>query len=115
MKGITRDPALVLVFSIISCGIYFLYWLYVTSNDLKNYLNDDTINPGIDLLISIFCFPYVIYWMYKYSKLVTEAQTKASILPAEDNSIICVIFPFFGLSIVSAMIIQNSLNKVWEK
>lgn len=113
MKGITRNPALVLIFSIISCGIYLLYWMYAISSELKYYLNDDTIKPGIDLLLSILCFPYMFYWLYKYSKLTTEAQTRAGVTPVSDNAVICVVLPFLGLSVVSALIIQNDLNKVW--
>lgn len=114
MKGITRNPALVLIFSFITCGIYFLYWLYVTADELRNYLNDSSINPGIDLLISIICAPYVIYWMYKYGKLLTAAQVKAGISPAEDNAILYLILSILGLPIISALIMQSGINKVWE-
>jgi hypothetical protein len=114
MKGIVRSPILVLLLSIITCGIYFFYWLYATANELRLYLNDESINPGIDLLISIICAPYIIYWMYKYSKLAAEAQNRAGIYPVEDNSIICLILPIFGFAIISALIIQSSLNRVWQ-
>lgn len=114
MKGTYRNPALVLIFSFLTCGIYFLYWLYVTADDLRNYLNDASINPGIDLLISIICAPYLIYWMYKYGNLLTNAQMQAGINPPEDNAILYLILSIFGLSIVSALIMQNGLNRVWE-
>lgn len=115
MKPIVRNPILVLVFSIITCGIYFLYWIYATSNDIKNYLNDSNINPVLELLISIICFPYMFYWFYKYAKLVSTVQQTAGIEQPEDNSVLCVILPFLGLSVVSALIIQSGLNKAWEK
>ncbi len=114
MKGITRAPALVVVFSIITCGIYYLYWVYKSAEELKFYLQDNQLSPGVDLLLSIICFPYAIYWMYKYGKVLTEAQKKAG-LPAEDNSILYVILSFFGLAIVSAAIMQAEMNKIWAQ
>ncbi|WP_241243706.1 hypothetical protein [Caldicellulosiruptor changbaiensis] len=49
--------------------------------------------------------------MYKYSKLAVECQQKAG-LPAEDNSIVNLILYIFGLGLISAMILQSTLNKV---
>ncbi len=44
---------MVLVFSVLTCGIYQLVWLYRTSEELKNCTNDTTINPGLDLILAI--------------------------------------------------------------
>lgn len=112
-KSQPKSIALVIVLSVITCGIYTLYWIYRTSDDLKAYLQDESINPGLDLLLSILCFPYVIYWVYKCGKLIVDAQRKSGI-QEEDNSVLYLILTIFGLSIVSFAIMQSQLNKVWE-
>jgi len=111
-RGVVRSPILVLVFSILSCGIYFFYWLYATANELKMYSSRGDINPGLDTLISVLCFPYILYWFYKYSKIVYEEQTKINSF-ATDNSVINTLLPVFGLAVVSAIIMQSDLNNLW--
>lgn len=112
-KGQPKSVALVIVLSVITCGIYTFYWLYRTEDDLKAYLQDESINPGLDLLLSILCVPYIIYLAYKYGKLIVEAQKLAGI-QQEDNSVLYLILSIFGFSIVSFGIMQSQLNKVWQ-
>ncbi|MEI7884059.1 MAG: DUF4234 domain-containing protein [Clostridia bacterium] len=113
-KGRVREPLQVLLLSIITCGIYFLYWLYITADEIRVYLQDESINPGMELLLSIICFPYVIYWFYKFGKLAGTAQAKAGEM-VDDNSTLFILLAIFGLTIVGAMIMQGQLNKVWTK
>lgn len=48
-----RSSAMVIVLIFLTCGIYFFYWLYKTSSELRDALGDTSINPGTDLLIAI--------------------------------------------------------------
>lgn len=114
MKGIVRNPGLVLVLTIVTCGIYMLYWLYVVSNELKAYLQKDDINPGLDLLLSILCAPYIIYWFYKYGKLTYEAELRAAVPAPSDNAMLYLILAIFGFSFVSVLLMQDRLNGVWN-
>jgi hypothetical protein len=109
-----RSPAEVIVFSIITCGIYALVWIYKFSGELKRYLGKDDINPGTDLLLCILCFPYAIYWAYKAGKLIMEARKKAG-LPEEDNSILFLVLAIIGLFIIDMAIMQSNANEVWKK
>lgn len=113
-KGTLRSPALVIIFSIITCGIYALVWIYMFANELKQYLEKPEINPGLDLILCIICFPYLYYWAYKYGQLIKEAQKKANI-EVEDNSVLYVIIAVLGFFIVDMAIMQSSVNKVWSK
>lgn len=107
-----RSVANVIIFSILTCGIYFYYWMYVTMRDLNAYLEVADMDSGIELLICIFCSPYIIYWFYKYAQRIGEAQLKNNMV-ASDDAIVCLILSIFGLSIVSVGIMQNGLNKTW--
>ena len=112
LKGTTRSPASVILLGIITCGIYFLYWIYKSSEEMKNYLNT-TNSPATELLLCIFCFPYQYYWFYKQGKNLLEASKKAG-LPGEDNSVLYLILAILGLSIVNSAIMQSNANKIWE-
>ncbi len=105
-----RSVAEVIILSIVTCGIYGIYWIYAFSNDVKLYLDDETINPGTEVLLSVVtCGIYAIYWMYKFGKLVTTCQEKAGV-QVEDNAIVYVILAVFGLSIVNIGLMQNAMN-----
>jgi hypothetical protein len=113
-KGEARHPAAVIVFTIITCGIYALVWEYKFSKEIKAYLGNENINPGLEVFLSFICFPYIIYWSYKTGKLMTDIQKKAS-LPQEDNSVLYLVLALFGFFIVNMAILQDSINKVWAE
>jgi hypothetical protein len=114
-KGKIRNPAAVLVFSIITCGIYALYWIYSFANELKNYLGKTEISPGLELFLCIICFPYALYWLYRYGEYMKEAQIKAGVTVDNDLPILFLILGLFGLFVVSMMIMQMKVNAVYSK
>lgn len=108
-----RSVATVIILSIVTCGIYMFYWLYVSMRDLNDYLEISDMDPAVELLICIFCSPYIIYWFYKYAGRITDAQIKAQTEVASDNAIICLVLAIFGFSVISMGIMQSELNKTW--
>lgn len=114
-KGVYRNPAIVILLSFITCSIYLFYWVYAVSTELKDFLGDESINPVLDILLTIFCFyPYSIYLSYIYGKKISEAKARVGLMP-EDNSILYIILSVFGLFIVNQAIIQNDLNAIWDR
>lgn len=109
-----RNPVLVLVFSILTCGLYYLYWIYQVSDSLRPFNNNDSMTPGLELLLSIVCFPYIFYWNYKYGRIIYEAQTEVGMPYPEDNSILYLVLSVLSLGIVGACIMQASINKLWD-
>lgn len=117
VKGEVRSPAASIVFTIITCGIYGWIWMYKMTQELKKYLGREDLNPGLDILLSIICFPYVYYWSYRNGKLIAEAQSKAGI-PVEDNAILYLILAIFSVSVfglfpIALAIMQSQLNRIW--
>ena len=114
MIGDKRSPALVVVFSVITCGIYFLYWIYKVSEETRFYNDDDSISPGLELLLCILCAPYIIYWFYKYGNVIYNAHTLEEITVPDDNAILYLLLAIF-MPVIAAAIMQASLNKLWDK
>ena len=113
MKGKERNVALVIIFSILTCGIYSFYWLYATTEDVNYYLGDNDTSGGLVVLFSIItCGIYLLYWYYKIGKRISYSQEKAGVR-VSDDSIVFLLLSIFGLSIVSTAIIQSNLNKIW--
>lgn len=109
-----RSPALVIILSIVTCGIYYWYWIYCVSNEIKVFLDDPDINPGLEVLLSIVtCGIYTFYWYYKMNQKMVIMGQRADML-VTDNSVVCIILAVLGLSIVSMAIMQNQLNDIWN-
>jgi hypothetical protein len=109
-----RSVATVILFSILTCGIYMYYWIYVTSRDINTYLEISDMDPSVEVLLSIFtCGLYLIYWYYKFAQRVSDTHIKAQLPTASDDAIICLVLGLFGMGIISVGIIQNNLNKTW--
>jgi Domain of unknown function (DUF4234)/zinc-ribbon domain len=112
--GEKRDPIMVLILGLVTCGIYMIYWIYTTSTEIKNALGREDINPVLDVVLSLVtCGIWLIYLSYRYPQLILELQDRARI-PRNDISVISLILTIVGLSPVAFFMIQSELNKVWE-
>ena len=95
-------------------GLYFYYWVYCMSKETKEFLGDDSINPGMEVVLCLItCGIYTIYWYYKYGKLQLDMGSRAG-LPDAGNSILYLVLAILGLSIISMAIMQNQQNVIWD-
>lgn len=108
-----RNIALCIVLSIVTCGIYGIYWFVVMTNDVKTAAEDTELASGglAFVLTLITCGIYGIYWAYKMGELIKRAQEKRN-LPVNDNAIVYLILQIFGLGIIVYALVQNDLNKM---
>lgn len=107
--GITpRSIPLCIILSIVTCGIYGIYWM-LKLNDEINLLCGDT-NAASGALVVIFslitCGIYGFYWMYKMGE-------KCDFIKGVQGSsgILYLLLGIFGLSIVDFCLIQDTINK----
>ncbi len=107
-----RNIVVCILLSIITCGIYAIYW-FITLTDDTSKLNNDPDFSGVKSFIFslITCGIYGIYWNYKIGKEMYEANQKAGI-QASDNSVIYLILSIFGLSIITYCLVQSELNTI---
>ncbi|NPE07362.1 MAG: DUF4234 domain-containing protein [Asgard group archaeon] len=93
-----RDPMMTIVFMIISCGLYMLYWLYETSKELTE------LGAELPTIWFIFIPGVNIYYIYKYTeewhRIVKYKEQEAMIV-----FLLC--FVYYGY-----FIIQTELNKL---
>ena len=109
-----RNIVLCVVLSIVTCGIYGIYWFVVLTNDAKTAAEDTKLASGgmAFFLTLITCGIYGIYWAYKIGELTKIAQEKRGMTVGTDMSIIYLILTIFGLGIVVYILAQNDLNKI---
>lgn len=119
--GKRRGPVMVLLLSLLTCGLYYLYWVYVTSSEIQEYTGERDIPPIVELLLTLFTGGlYLFYWDWKTAKQIARMQSRLG-LNVTDNSLLYLIFnilgagPIYGLGIVNLVIQQIHLNEVWER
>ncbi|MBR3249076.1 MAG: DUF4234 domain-containing protein [Clostridia bacterium] len=107
-----RNIVVAILLSIITCGIYGIYW-FITMTDDVGKANEDPDFTGVKafLFALITCGIYGIYWNYKIGKEMYEANQKRGI-NTSDNSVLYLILSIFGLSIVTYCLVQNELNTI---
>jgi len=111
--GEKREPVLVLLLPLVTCGIYVFYWWYVTGTEIKNAVGREDINPGLDLLLGILtCGIYYIYLSYRDSQMLLAMQDRVG-LPRNDISIIAMVL-YLVFAPVTLFLIQTELNKIWD-
>ena len=119
-KGQVLQIPLLLMLNIASCGLFYYYWIYKTSKEIKDFTGKEDINPLIEVLLGFFtCGLYFKYWYYKYGKIVyKEMPAKIGIDNTEDKTIMLVLIDiiiflaFFFNIIFSVIIFALSVNYI---
>lgn len=108
-----RDIVLSIVLTIVTCGIYGMYWFVCLTNDANRAADEPQgTSGGMALLLTIVtCGIYGIYWNYKMGKKLYVVQIKRNVPNPNDNSVLFLILALVGLSIVNFCLIQDELNK----
>jgi len=110
-----RNIGLAIVLSIVTCGIYSLYWLVCMANDLNSATGEQDTSGGLVLVFTIItCGIYGWYWMYKAGEKIRKAQTERNFSYISDSGVVYIILSVVGLSIVAYALIQSELNKIAE-
>ena len=106
------------ILSIATCGIYFIYWIYATTNDINNYMEQEYINPTLALvLLIITCGLFAIYWFYKYGTIVfNDMSKKAELDSYGESAVVLAILLFIPFGYVYSIIaLQSKLNIIFNK
>ncbi len=107
-----RSIAVCIILSIVTCGIYGLYWFVCLTDDANTVSGDVNGTSGIMALVLtiITCGIYGWYWAYKLGEKLDTAKQQRGI-PASNSSILYLILCIFGLGIITYAIAQDELNK----
>jgi hypothetical protein len=114
--GLTRDPVMVIVLSIVTCGVYYFYWLYTVMNDINKAAGREIINPGTFILLSIFCAPMVYYVFYTVDKNLAEVSYHEGTFYKENFIMWLILAMMCGIGLFIGMHnITVGFNAIWAK
>ncbi|MGB9340869.1 MAG: DUF4234 domain-containing protein [Polyangiales bacterium] len=119
-----REPALVLVLSIVTLGLYLPFWYHGIYEDLKALDGRTPTGHGfwLDFLFVILTAAIYGIWVdYQISQQIAEFEERNGLGPVQDTSIIAVILDVasyataFFTNFVTSAIQQDQINRVVEK
>lgn len=109
-----RNIALCIIFSIITLGIYGIYWQICIVNDLNTASGrtQDTSGGVVFLLSLITCNIYGLYWLYTAGNKVNIVKQRNGMVADGNNGLIYLLLALFSAGIISYCLIQSELNNV---
>lgn len=105
-----RNIVMCIVLSLVTCGIYGLYWFICMTDDANTVSGAEGPSGIVAILLTLVtCNIYQLYWGYKQGeKLDTAKQNRG--MEASDSKILYLVLCLF-IPIVAWALIQNELNK----
>ena len=107
-----RSVASVVILTLITCGIYGLYWIYTTSNELQQVSGVGKFQPIVTLLLTIFVCP-VGFILFGYDAAVCMDKINADRGVTSDSMLGYILLGIF-IPVALIGLVQNDINKNFE-
>ena len=102
-----------LILTLITCGLFNLYWNYLQMEACNTLLNRVEFKFSHWIIFTLItCGIYHIFYQYKMGSAIVEIQKNMDKTVAEYLPVISCLVTLFGLSIIVDCIHQYELNKI---
>jgi Domain of unknown function (DUF4234) len=108
--GKVRSPVAVILLSIITIGIYALYWYYKTFQELKDHTGEG-VGGVVGLILAIFINP--VNWFLLPNEVGNVYERSGQQRPVSAITGLWNLIPLIG-SIIWVVKVQGALNRYWE-
>lgn len=108
-----RNPGTALLLSIVTCGIYAIYWEISLVNDFNTITKKNGATSGgmVFLLSLLTCGIYYWYWVYQAGQAIDDVRVNNGLAPS-NKAVVNLICAILGLGIISTMLIQTDVNEL---
>jgi len=102
-----RNIILAILFTIITCGLYGLYWQVKINDETLTLANEKGPSGVVVILLTILtCGIYGYFWAYKMGACIDKMKGVSN----GNTGILYVVIALLGLNIVNMALIQDSIN-----
>lgn len=102
-----RNIVLCIVLTLVTCGIYGIYWVIMLAKDAVS-VKDPADNAVLEIVLMLF-LPFLGIFLSE-KKFAEGCQARG--IAHTDNSVLYLILGLVGLGIVGMCMLQNDLNKI---
>lgn len=114
MRSRYKSIAEGIILTIITCGIYNLFWNWHQMEACNELTGRREFEPLHVLLLSLVtCGIYFVYYQYRMGGVIVELQRGKQWPPFENLPILSLLLSLFGMSIIVDAIHQHELNKFY--
>ena len=110
-----RNPLGVLGLTVITLGIYFLYWYWKINDELRLYKRDKSISPTRSLMAMLFGWLIIVppfIAMYNTAKHAQDAEQRLRVQPQLEPALTIVFLLFVAIG--NTVYVQEHLNRIWD-
>ncbi len=106
-----RSIVTCIILSIVTCGIYGIYWFVKLTDEMNAMTANPNGTSGVTayLLSLVTCGIYTYYWCYKMGEKVDYLKTRRG-QSSSSSSILYLILGILGVGIVNYVLIQDEIN-----
>lgn len=102
-----------IILSILTCGIYALYWIYNQTKFINEITKEEKYSFWHWYLLSVItCGIYYFYLEYVVSKDIVDIQNRHGFIPNTNLPTISVVIAIFATPIISLAIMQKDINDI---
>lgn len=108
-----RSVVTCIILTLITCGIYGIYWFIKLTDDSKQLAGDTgSASGGMAFLFTLVtCGIYSLFWAYKRGENIDQAKSMRG-MQSGSNAIIYLLLCIFGLGIIAYALMQDEINKM---
>jgi hypothetical protein len=107
-----KEPIVVLLLSIITCGIYLIFWNIKIAKVLNAVKGEEVISQPL-AIFSGCCTPVHLYFYYLAGKECLPALYELNGEKPKDQTVLLMVLGFL-FPMVAAMILQGEVNKLYK-
>lgn len=108
-----RNVVAYVILTIVTCGIFGIYWMIVLNNDSLEAAGEIGTSGGMVLLLSVVtCGIYGIYWAYQLGQRIDRINSRSGRY-TDNSGLLYLLLDLFGLTIVTFAVAQNELNRYY--
>ncbi len=109
LPGITeRNIAVSLILSLVTCGIYSIYWMIMLNDEVNQLSGEQNATSGgmVFLFTLITCGIYGIYWAYKMGERCDRINKVDG-----NSNILYLVISLLGFGVVNYCLMQDTINR----
>lgn len=108
MEALRKEALYPPFFSLITCGLYVIYWIIKVTNEMNTLLNRKNATGGLMTIIFtiLTCGLYGFYWAYKLGDNVDLLKGNRS----GNTGILFLVVYIFGFGIINVALAQDAIN-----